>query len=367
MMAVPPLQVTRLHQILALLGAAAIVAFHWVQGDAWTGRGAPLAERILLAALLGAYALACELSAAVRQREAGIFEVLVTAIGAWTVRASALEGFTPDHILALLMGALAMSLVFRSALRQLAFLVLMGLLLAGGMALRPPRGVEPVLVLVTLAVMAAISYLAALAHERAEHVRRAVLERSRDDTLAALDRTTARLERAERLEALGRLAGSVAHDFNNVLAIIVGYIELLQEERGLTRPVRNALGHMDDAARHGANLTAQLLETILEGSGVDAVAASNFAEARALLDAEPFDVLVTDLELPDGEGVTLAEQVARVAPHIALVCISGRAPAASVERRMARCHATFLAKPFGRGSLLEAIRRARRARPLPLP
>jgi PAS domain S-box-containing protein len=69
----------------------------------------------------------------------------------------------------------------------------------------------------------------------------------------------AQLRQAQKMEAVGHLAGGVAHDFNNILAAILMRIGLLQEEGGLTESVRDALIEMDGEANRAAALTRQLL------------------------------------------------------------------------------------------------------------
>jgi two-component system, cell cycle sensor histidine kinase and response regulator CckA len=67
------------------------------------------------------------------------------------------------------------------------------------------------------------------------------------------------LWRAQRLESVGRLAGGVAHDFNNMLTAIRGYAHLLlaAAEPGTTQ--QHHAQEIDDAAARAASLTAQLL------------------------------------------------------------------------------------------------------------
>lgn len=67
---------------------------------------------------------------------------------------------------------------------------------------------------------------------------------------------------ARRLEGLGRLAGGVAHDFNNMLAAVLGNAELIRmaaPEAGQTAELLEAAGEILAAARRGAALTRQLL------------------------------------------------------------------------------------------------------------
>ena len=68
-----------------------------------------------------------------------------------------------------------------------------------------------------------------------------------------------RLMQAQRMQAIGQLAGGVAHDFNNVLTAILGYSELLTEQIGPDKPIGRDLHEILGAARHAASLTHQLL------------------------------------------------------------------------------------------------------------
>jgi nitrogen-specific signal transduction histidine kinase len=67
------------------------------------------------------------------------------------------------------------------------------------------------------------------------------------------------LRQAQKLEAIGQLAGGVAHDFNNILAVIIMQTGLTAMEEGLTDTAREGLRQIHLAAERAANLTRQLL------------------------------------------------------------------------------------------------------------
>ncbi|HWQ37106.1 MAG TPA: PAS domain S-box protein [Burkholderiales bacterium] len=67
------------------------------------------------------------------------------------------------------------------------------------------------------------------------------------------------LRQAQRLEAIGQLAGGVAHDFNNILTSILMEAELAAEADGLPGEVRESLAQIRTAAERAAGLTRQLL------------------------------------------------------------------------------------------------------------
>jgi PAS domain S-box-containing protein len=64
---------------------------------------------------------------------------------------------------------------------------------------------------------------------------------------------------AQKMEAVGRLAGGVAHDFNNILTAIIGYSDLLLRSASLSEEDRRDLAEIRDAADRAARLTKQLL------------------------------------------------------------------------------------------------------------
>src|SRR5256714_834746 len=67
------------------------------------------------------------------------------------------------------------------------------------------------------------------------------------------------LPHAKKMEAVGRLAGGIAPDFNNILTAITGYADLLLEDLGATDPRRQDAEEIRKASDRAAGLTRQLL------------------------------------------------------------------------------------------------------------
>jgi PAS domain S-box-containing protein len=76
---------------------------------------------------------------------------------------------------------------------------------------------------------------------------------------AERDRLQAQLLQAQKMESVGRLAGGVAHDFNNMLHVILNYTEMSKEDLPPHHPVQGHLQEIHDAARRSAELTRKLL------------------------------------------------------------------------------------------------------------
>ncbi|MDK9707005.1 MAG: ATP-binding protein [Desulforhopalus sp.] len=67
------------------------------------------------------------------------------------------------------------------------------------------------------------------------------------------------LLQAQKMESVGRLAGGVAHDFNNMLGVILGYAEFILEGTDNSDPRYGPIIEITKAARRSADLTRQLL------------------------------------------------------------------------------------------------------------
>ncbi|WP_025900076.1 PAS-domain containing protein [Sneathiella glossodoripedis] len=69
-----------------------------------------------------------------------------------------------------------------------------------------------------------------------------------------------KLRQAQKMEAVGQLTGGVAHDFNNILSVIMGNIDIIEElNKEAAEQCRPRLNAINRAANRGAELTQQLL------------------------------------------------------------------------------------------------------------
>ena len=72
-------------------------------------------------------------------------------------------------------------------------------------------------------------------------------------------RLAAQLQQAQKMEAVGLLAGGVAHDYNNMLSVILGYGELALGSVETTHPLHASLKEIIKAAKRSKDITRQLL------------------------------------------------------------------------------------------------------------
>ena len=109
---------------------------------------------------------------------------------------------------------------------------------------------------------------------------------------------------AQKLESLGRLAGGVAHDFNNILGVIIGFSERLEEKERPFPEVRSCGAEIRKASQNAAGLTRQLLafsrQQVLAPKALDlnAVIADMEEMLHRILGEDIELTTVSDPELP---------------------------------------------------------------------
>ncbi|OQX19938.1 MAG: hypothetical protein BWK76_02900 [Desulfobulbaceae bacterium A2] len=139
-----------------------------------------------------------------------------------------------------------------------------------------------------------------------------VLERTRALEQETIQRRQAeqRAERARRMEAIGLMAGGVAHDLNNILSGLSSYPEFLLMQVGPDSPLRGPLLSIEESGRRAAAVVADLL-TVSRGvacvkkpHSINGIVRSylDSPEAKRLVTEHPAVALVSDLQ---AKGVCL--------------------------------------------------------------
>lgn len=114
------------------------------------------------------------------------------------------------------------------------------------------------------------------------------------------------LQQSQKIDAIGQLAGGIAHDFSNVLTVINGYSNLLLDNHVLPPAVAESLKHIFVAGGRAANLTRQLLIFSRKG----------FAHHQTIDLNDLVDVVTTMLKRMIGEHIRLDLDLAHPLPRI---------------------------------------------------
>jgi two-component system cell cycle sensor histidine kinase/response regulator CckA len=205
------------------------------------------------------------------------------------------------------------------------------------------------------------------------------------------DRLRDELHHAQKLEALGRLAGGVAHDFNNMLTAIEGYSELLLRGLDPDSPMRAHAEQIRRAARQASALPRQLLAFSrkqasqparislddvvadasdllrrLVGESIDLIAAPGSGPARVLADPALVEQVLLNLAInardamPDGGTLTIATKLLELTDetaegdatpgHYVVVSVEDAGQGMDAETKARLFEPFFTTKPAGSGS-----------------
>ena len=100
-----------------------------------------------------------------------------------------------------------------------------------------------------------------------------------------------------------------------------------------------------------------MLARLLTTAGYQVHACANAAEARAWLESNEPDLLVTDIVMPGDSGIELRRFVSQRYPHVPAILISGYSAEEPAEFAARQPDTVFIPKPFTADELLELVER----------
>ncbi|PYQ19286.1 MAG: DNA-binding response regulator, partial [Acidobacteria bacterium] len=101
-----------------------------------------------------------------------------------------------------------------------------------------------------------------------------------------------------------------------------------------------------------------ILRMILEGEGYEVTVAGNARQALDEARGGPFDVILTDLKMPDQSGIELLTEIQKSQPGVCVVLMTAHGSIDSAVEAMRRGAFDYLTKPLERDELLLVLKRA---------
>lgn len=135
----------------------------------------------------------------------------------------------------------------------------------------------------------------------------------------------AQLRQAQKMEAVGRLAGGVAHDYNNMIGVIMGYTEMALEKIARYDPLHEDLQEVIAAAKRSKELTRQLLAFARQQSIAPKVLDINDTVTNMLKMLHP--MIREDIELiwsPGGQVWPVEIDPSQIDQILANLCVNAR-------------------------------------------
>ncbi len=198
------------------------------------------------------------------------------------------------------------------------------------------------------------------------------------------------LRHAQKMEAVGRLAGGIAHDINNVLQAVSGGVGLIRRRAGDPAAVERLAGMIEDAVRRGESVTRRLLSFARRGAlraealdlaellgGLREVLAATLGAAirvelelapglpPVLADRGQLETVLLNLAtnardaMPGGGTVTLSAAAGRIGGEAVAAAVAAGGTAGGPERRLAPGRYVRLAvADTGAGMSAETLARA---------